>query len=380
MAAHMALAGARVTTSLYALSLQASELTVGILIALFAFFPMLFAVAMGRLIDRTGIKRPMLYGCFAIAVGCALPSLIGGLPVLYLAVVLIGTGFMAVHIGSQHAVGAMSTAETRSGNFSRLALGFSISSFCGPVIAGFVIDHATFNITYGVCCSFALLGFAFIAGGKIDGAILEARQEKFSGSPLELMRDPELRRIYFIGILLACAWDLFTFVTPIQGSKLGFSASTIGLILGAFSAATIAVRLGMSRIARRYTEWQILTAALLLAAASYAAFPFMRQPYSLMIVAAMLGIALGSSQPNMLALLHRAAPPGRGGEAIGIRATIGNASQVVLPMVFGAVGAALGLFTVFWFIGALLGAGVPLAWKKAATPFSRAEQEAEAAG
>src|SRR3569832_1327322 len=80
MAAHMALAGARVTTSLYVLSLQASELTVGILIALFAFFPMLFAVAMGRLIDRTGIKRPMLYSCFAIAVGCALPSLIGGLP------------------------------------------------------------------------------------------------------------------------------------------------------------------------------------------------------------------------------------------------------------------------------------------------------------
>lgn len=366
MAAHVALAGARVTTSLYALSMRANELTIGGMIALFAFFPMLFAVAMGRLIDRIGIKRPMLCGCFAVSLGCALPSLIDGLPVLFIAVVLIGTGFMAVHIGSQHAVGAMSTTESRSGNFSWLALGFSISSFVGPVLAGLLIDHASFGITFAVCAGFSLLGFVLTIYGKIDQGMPASDSFRPSGSPMELIRNRELQRIYFIGILLACAWDLFTFVTPIQGSKLGFSASTIGLILGAFSAATFAVRLVMTRIARRYTEWQILTAALILATACYAAFPFMRDPFSLMAIAFLLGIALGSSQPNMLALLHHAAPVGRGGEAIGIRATIGNASQVVLPLAFGAVGTALGLFTVFWSIGALLGSGVPLAWKRAA--------------
>ena len=57
------------------------------------------------------------------------------------------------------------------------------------------------------------------------------------GSPLQLLRDRELRGIYIVGILLAAAWDLFTFVTPIRGSQLGFSASTIGMILATFSAA-----------------------------------------------------------------------------------------------------------------------------------------------
>ncbi|MDB5765173.1 MAG: transporter [Herminiimonas sp.] len=366
MAAHIALAGSRVTTALYALSLHASEFTIGTLIALFALFPMVFAVPMGRLIDRIGVKKPMLCGCISICAGCAIPSLVGGLPVLYLAVILIGTGFMAIHIGSQQAVGAMSTMEMRSANFSWLALGFSISGFCGPVIAGFIIDHARFAIGYAVCGGFALVASGLMACSSLNRVKpLQHDNKNMSGGTLDLLRDPEMRRIYFIGILLASAWDLFTFVTPIHGSRLGFSASTIGLILGAFSAATFTVRLAMPRIARRYTEWQVLTAALILAVISYALFPFMRHPFSLMAVAAMLGLALGSSQPNVLALLHHAAPPGRGGEAIGIRATIGNASQVILPIAFGAAGAALGLFTVFWGIGAMIGAGIPLAWRKA---------------
>ena len=58
--AHVALGAARVTTALYALSLQASAFTVGTLIALFAVFPMLLAVPMGRVIDRIGVRRPLM--------------------------------------------------------------------------------------------------------------------------------------------------------------------------------------------------------------------------------------------------------------------------------------------------------------------------------
>jgi hypothetical protein len=83
-----------------------------------------------------------------------------------------------------------------------------------------------------------------------------------------------------------------------------------------------------------------------------------------MVIAAILGLAVGSSQPNMLALLHHAAPAGRAAEAVGVRVTIGNACQVVLPLAFGGAGAALGLPAVFWAMSAMIGAGVPLAWRK----------------
>ncbi len=362
IAAHIALAGTRVTTSLYALSLQASELTVGILIALFSLLPMLFAVPMGRLIDRIGLQRPITVGCVSMAIGTALPAMLPGLPILYVAVIFIGTGFMAIQIAAQHTVGAMSAAHARAGNFGWLALGYSVSSFSGPVIAGLVIDHASFRAAYAIFFGCASLALLLILFGNLKQIKLAAASDTSpSGRALDLLRNSDLRPIYLVGILLSSAWDLFIFVMPIQGMRLGFSASTIGLILGCFSAATFAIRLAMPWIARRHSEWRILTAALVLAVICYLLVPFMRQPHALMAVAAALGLAVGSSQSNVLTLLHHFAPAGRVGEAVGIRTTIGNACQVALPLAFGAAGAALGLFAVFWGMGMAIGLGVPLA-------------------
>lgn len=372
LTAHIALAGSRITTSLYALAMHASEFTVGILIALFSLFPMLCAVPAGRLIDRVGIIRPMIAGSMAMGIGCTLPGFIGGMPVLFLATVLIGTGFMVIQVAAQHTVGAMSSAEQRAANYSWLALGFSISGFTGPVLAGLIIDDAPYRVAYLVFACFAAGAVVLAIFGQLgEIRVHEPLAPEGAGSALELLRHPEMRHIYIVGTLLSSAWDLFTFVLPIHGARSGFAASTIGLILGCFSAATFAVRLAMPLIARRLTEWQVLSGALILAALCYAVFPFMRQPLPLMAVAAILGLAVGSSQPNMLALLHHAAPAGRAGEAVGIRVTIGNACQVFLPLAFGGAGAALGLTAVFWGMTAMIGAGVPIAWRK--TVLSKAE-------
>lgn len=365
--AHVALGAARVTTALYALSLQASAFTVGTLIALFAVFPMLLAVPMGRVIDRIGVRKPLMAGCLLASVGVGLAATVQGLSVLYPAAMLIGTGFMAIFIGAQHAVGAMSLPEQRTASYSRLSLGFSISSFSGPLIAGLVIDHSHYSVAYLTCGLFTLTAFVLAASGALKNLPLNTvpASQRSKGSPLQLLRDRELRRIFIVGILLAAAWDMFTFVTPLRGSQLGFSASTIGMILASFAAATFVVRLAMPGIVRRYQEWQILTAALSVAALCYLLFPFMNQPWTIAATAVGLGLALGTGQPNVLALLHMNAPPGRGAEAIGIRATIGNASSVTLPLAFGAAGATLGLFAVFWGLGALIACGVPLAAAKA---------------
>ena len=121
----------------------------------------------------------------------------------------------------------------------------------------------------------------------------------------------------------------------------------------------------MPGIVQRYREWQILTVAMSVTALCYIAFPFMDTPISLAATAAVLGLALGTGQPNVLALLHTMAPAGRGAEAIGIRATIGNASSIMMPIAFGAAGAALGMFVVFWSLSLAIAVGIPLAASKA---------------
>ena len=372
IAAHIALAGARVTTSLYALSLHASEFTVGTLVALFSLFPMLLAVSTGRWLDRVGVVRPMSIGLSMMCLGCALPSVMSGLAVLYLATTLIGTGFMAIQIAAQYTVGAISKSEHRAGNFSLLAMGFSVSSFTGPVLAGVLIDHLGYRIAYGTAAGFACAALALLSSGNLRHLPhTPVGIGQSANHPFSLLRDRAMRQIYWVGILLSAAWDLFIFVVPIHGSHLGFSASTIGLILGCFSAATFTVRLLMPWLNRRLTEWQILTTALALAVLCYGLFPYFRHPGAVMLVASLLGLALGSAQPNVLTLLHDLAPAGRAGEAVGVRSTIGAACQIVLPLTFGAAGATLGLYSVFWGMGVLIASGMPTAWRNAGTATDR---------
>ncbi len=366
VAAHVALGAARVTTSLYALSLHASEFTVGMLIALFALFPMLLAVPMGRVIDRGGVRRPMMAGCMLASLGVALAAAVKAIAALYIAAILIGTGFMAIFIAAQHAVGMLAAPDQKAAGFSKLSVGFSISAFIGPLLAGFTIDHASHAAAFIACGAFTLLAFFIASGRTLRELVLQPPgHHQPQGSPLQLLRDRELRGVYVVGILLAAAWDLFTFVTPIRGTQLGFSASTIGMILASFSAATFAVRIAMAGIVRRFHEWQVLTGALCAASLCYAMLPFMQQPLTMAATAFALGLALGSGQPNVLALLHVGAPPGRGAEAIAIRASIGNLSAVSLPLAFGAAGAALGLYAVFWGLGAIVACGIPVAARRA---------------
>jgi hypothetical protein len=72
---------------------------------------------------------------------------------------------------------------------------------------------------------------------------------------------------------------------------------------------------------------------------------------------------LGSVQPMVMSLLHQVTPEARHGEAIGLRMMGINASSVIMPMIFGAVGATIGAAGVFWCVSAFVGSGARTAWQ-----------------
>ena len=49
-----------------------------------------------------------------------------------------------------------------------------------------------------------------------------------------------------------------------------------------------------------------------------------------------------------MSLVHRTSPPGRTGEAVGLRSSFVSASQGAVPLLVGALGTATGLLPVFW--------------------------------
>ena len=362
---HVVLSGSRVTITLQALREGASTATVGVILALFALLPMLCAVAAGRLSDRIGIRKPMLGASIGLVAGTLLPLVFTGLPVLFASACVIGLSFMFGQVAAQNGTGELGPPSERAKNFSLLALGYSISGFLGPLLAGFTIDHGGFLVAFGLLAALPLVPIFVLGRSMLNlPGPHPAHARNVGGGALELLMHPHLRSVFVINVLLAMAWDLHQIVIPVYGDQIGLSASAIGLILASFGAATFVVRLAMPWIVRRANEHQVLTLSLIIAGAVYFVFPFSHSAPTLMTLSFCLGLGLGMSQPMVMSLLHTHAPPGRMGEAAGVRMTLVQAMAVTVPLTFGALGATVGLTPVFWSVGLGLAAGGALSRRK----------------
>lgn len=356
---YIALAGARLTFSLFALQkLGASDFDVGLIMALFGLVAVPLAVPLGRMLDRTGVRLPMTAGVALAATGIFCAWWMPAVSMLYASSVLMGTGWLAIHVSLLKIVGDLSDPERRLASYNAYSLSFGFAILIGPPSAGFMIDQLGHRATLLVLLAIIGLAFAILLHAFRSLPRKSAPQAvRAGGSAFSLLMHARLRPVYIVGSLIGSAWELYTFVVPIHGHHLGLSASQIGLILGAYSAATFVIRVGMPAIARRYREWSIIRGALFASAIGFLLLPLVQGSATYVVLSFFMGLALGSCLPNTLSLLHSEAPAGRDGEALGIRVSITNVIQVTVPTLVGALGAAVGLTPVFWLFAAAMGGG-----------------------
>jgi MFS family permease len=349
---HVAFVGARMATVLFAHDLGASAFTTGLLLSLFAALPMLLSVATGRLIDRAGPARPLAAAFVALVVGNALPFMVPQLWILFLSSTVLGTAFMLVHIAMNSVFGAYGGPERRAMNFSWLALGFAFSGAAGPLVAGYAIEGLGYARAFLVLSLFPVAALALLWGRKQPLPRPEhAAQGKRSGV-MDLLRVAALRRMFLVSALLAMGWDLYSFLLPLYGAQIGLAASTIGVVMSTFAAATFVVRLAMPFLIRRIRQWIVIASAMAVSGAAYLLFPLVEQVPALMALSFLLGLGLGCAQPVIMSLLYEASPPGRQGEVVGVRTLTLNASHTFIPLASGALSAALGMAPVFVLLAA----------------------------
>lgn len=353
---HMALSGGRLSGSLYVLQTGQPEVFVGLFMALFSVLPVITSLAIGRWVDRAGAARVIRIGVVLVLIGAWTPVLMLSLPTLMIMAVMIGFGFNIMSVASQHTVGNLvvkASSSERLANFGWFALGHSASATLGPFIAGFLIDHVSFKAAFacmaGSVCVSAILVFTRTKGLPVQRFAASVGVQPGT-SPLsdkrdvlDLLASPEMRRIYWVNAMTATAWDLFIVMLPILGHRLGYSAAVIGTVFSLFALGTFIARAFLPSLSRKFNEWQILRAALVIICLVFFTLPWAVLAPLLMTLGLVFGCAVGTSQPSMLSLLHSAAPPGRGGEAVGLRSVLSNSCSVVVPLVFGA---ALATFSV----------------------------------
>lgn len=348
IAIHSCYLGSKVVVSLLALELGASQLTVGVLAAFYAVVPLFLGVYSGRLADTRGMRGPMLVGAVCTGLAMLTGFLSRELTGLLLVSALAGAGFVFFNVSIQNLAGAIGQPEQRARNFSWLAIGYSVSAFIGPMSAGFSIDHAGHGMTFLFFSFFTLLPIGVLTFRPDFAHVQPATTTGEKRSAFDLLGNATLRRLVIISGLSVASTELYAFYVPIFAHSIGLSASTIGVILGSYATAVFLSRFMLPALLRRLRPEQVMFASMLFAALAFAIFPLLRNIYALLGTSFIIGLGTGCAQPVLMTVAYEKSPAGRTGEVTGLRLTANNVARVAIPLLSGALGAALGAAPVFW--------------------------------
>ena len=346
----------RVMLSLYALSLGAEPLAIGLLFAGFYAFPLLLSWPAGRLSDRIGSRWLLLFGACCGVCGMLVPYFFRHLAALYFAAITMGLAFTFYNVLLQNLIGVLSKPHERTRNFSNSSMVGATTLLTGPLVAGFATDHAgpAAACLYSVALS-AVAGILLLVWGKsLPGGSGRAAT---SGSAGATLKDPAIVKILITSSLVQVGQDLYQFYMPIYGHSIGLSASAIGTVLAGFASAYFVIRFVMPHLIARLGEEKLLAWAFYLAAAGFLLVPMFQNTVALAVVSFMFGLGMGCGQPITTMLLFNRSAEGRSGETFGLRQTTNNVMRVTMPTVFGFIASAFGLFPVFCISAILMAAG-----------------------
>ncbi|MDR3769912.1 MAG: MFS transporter [Sutterella sp.] len=364
---HAVSTGLRFTVTLDAIAHGGTSREVSLMLAGVALVPAFFAISAGRWLDRAGPGKPLALAIAAAAAAGALtlsfPSAVVGLWPLFAACILVGLGFMLANTITQRLTGDVLPPEKRSMGFTAVSIITAASGLVTPVLAGYAIEwrgHAAFYaFAMTAPLVLALLAFSPLMR-NVFGRVRKREEKKTSGAKgaaREILADKPMRTVLISSVLISVAWEVGNLMMPIYCASVGLTPSETGWVLGSFSAASFVVRFLMPGLMRLFSEWRLISFTFLVAAVAFLLFPLFEATYALMGCSFLLGLGLGASYPNTMALVYRFAPKGRIGEAIGLRLSMMNFSKATFPIAMGALGSVIGAGATLGALGVFTGCG-----------------------
>jgi MFS family permease len=354
--------GGRLLLALYALELDAAPFTVGLLAATFSALPMMLSLTAGKLSDRFGPRWPLFFGILGATLGILVPFFFRSVPALFVAAVMNGFAFTFYNVSLQNTIGLLSTPETRVKNYANFTLVASTGQMLAPLIMGFSIEHIGAPSSCLVTAALAITPLAMLlalGGGLPKGRGKPAKEAR--GNLLHALKEPGVAKVLAVSSLIVSAQDLFQFYMPIYGHSLGLSASRIGFILASYAVAAFLARSALSWLLKRASVQQVLTGAFAIGAAVTMLFPFFQNEYMLCLIAFLFGVGISVGQPITMSLSFSNAREGRSGEAMGMRMTVNHSTRVLVPVIFGSLASAFGLYVVFGVSALMMASGSLLA-------------------
>ena len=381
---------AAVIMPLWALELGASPLIIGLIISARQILTVTLSIHGGAMLDRYGPRQVIIVLGLA---GAATMGMFPLFPIIWVAILLqmvsgfaestnwIGTQALVGRLLKGHAIFAgRMTASARIGGFiGPVVTGFSWEIY-GPV-GGFVFMSAW--IIFGVAASVFLPDDRGFAPESEEAPADAAPAAKTSRTSKIMPRLTDYKMAFRLLLLPAVALVIAATVmrqtgTGIQSSfygiwlkDQGFTAGTIGLLIGTGSCASAVAALTIGPVTRRFSKHWPLLLSIVIAIVAIAITPMLDTLELLIVAIALRGIGQGLNLPLMMTIGSQAVGYHLQGRMAALRISFNRFGGAMVPLGMGALAEVIGLeyaFYTFGIIGVSL-VGMLAIWVLVTKPF-----------
>jgi len=333
----------------YAASLGASSSLIAVLIAFQALPALFLAVPLGNLVDVWSVKG-MLIGCGAIAaVSILFVPLIDRPELLFLTQAGIGCGGLGMWIALQSLMitpppeASTSRFDTQIANISTAAIA---GQLFGPVASGWLGDLLGLDTTYIVVAGVCALGllFSFRLSARSPGAIRHRPRQLLDSSLRSYARAFKLLSTEAgMGVAVMFAFaimyltSIVSYVYPLYFTSINVSLSEIGLVLSVGSAASLASRAFVVRLASRLNRAILILSVLVPGSIATCSIGLVSGLAAYLALSVLSGLALGAGQTLTLSLTADAASDMERGVSVALRMVANRAAQSITPLAFAGM-------------------------------------------
>ena len=348
-----------------ALEIGATPAEIGVLGAVYALFPIVLALFLGKNVGRFGEAKYIVFGASTMLLLAIAFSFINSLPLLMLATAAVGVSHLIGVVGGQTMISTRSPNDKLDGFFGYYAFGASLGQMVGPLVGGIVAGSD------GVLPKSTSTGFIAAAGLALIALLptfywrnqqIAIKQNSNNDGTLSaavsLFKQPGMAKAIYVSLAVSSAVDVLIVFLPLFGTENNFSPFAVGVILAIRAGTSMFSRIFLGAIAQKFGSHFLMVSSIVASTIFCAAMFFARTPLALAIAVGVAGFALGVGQPLTMSLVSRIARPEDRALAISARLTANRVGQFIVPASAGAVAGAAGAGSVFLGLAALLASSI----------------------
>jgi len=320
----------------YAHQLQASGMTVGLLIAVYSAMQFLAAPWWGRLSDRIGRRPVLLVSLAGSTLSYLLFALADTIGVLFISRILAGLAGANISVAQAYIADTTSEQE-RARGMGLIGAAFGLGFVFGPLIGGLLAHYG--HAAPGFAAT-AICGLNWVAAliRLPESLPAERRQVRRATHPLAQLRDalwrPHLRLPLLIFTAVVFSFATMETTLPLLGAKsFHLTASQIYWLFGYLGVMTALVQGGLiGRLTPRIEEPHLVVVGTLLLAAGLGAAPFTPPLLPLLLALGAIAVGQGICSPVLSSLISKSGGAHEQGGVLGVSQSAGSLARIVGPL------------------------------------------------